>query len=853
MANKSLQCISRRMTEQNTVQYPLPIQAYPTDLYRRSLSPDEGRPAEKPRASKPKVRSGCVTCKARRVKCDETKPECLRCQKFGIDCDGYAPKTPQVRGLIQLQPRIPSANLYGPSVAIHSTEEEHRYFQIFANRTAHELSGFYDPTFWTKLVLQESHTIPAIRHSVIALGALNESMGSAPGPDLKVNDIQGFDKQHQEQALLAHGRAIQWLNHYISSSEAPQLRHALIACVLFVCFETFQGSYASSVHQIYGGLNILRNYYKSNPRSRPWIPRKDAIDASKFRASNVKKISNVVQTREGCGGVSKDQHTKQHVEKYLERCNHPQEEMVDEQPDYAQSFTGRSCKFPKEDTPFFIRHMGAPELAQAHRNNFYPAITPMTNGDVSHSRLSSGNPSPEASTHLIQSPASGVSNPTTPNTYTPQSTAPHTPFAVNAVSTPKSTANQAVVMKRKRTFACQSPIPVPLLQNDLIIEEVLIQSFVRLDGSNLFFGMVPGIPPLIWDTHQIWHLSIPSTPFTDFPTAQRCWDFLMDRTLQFYRRTLFNRYYAPQTSDPQALISKQYTFYLKQLSLFEKAFTPVLQDAILPDGTVLNAAALILSLYHKSTTIILAPVQNESEMVYDAYTPDFAYIVHTCQIILSSRDSTQLPRNTRFSFDTGIVPPLHVTASKCRDPTIRREAISLLFDNPRQEGMWDGVLSARIGKWLQACEEEGLPPPPSCSSSAETSPESSGKMSGFLSPARMVDDTLEAGAWQDRRKTDEVSVHGVEYGAEACGPGVERYAGTAENGTAELNGNGLPTRKKSSKKSRQKSGWFVPEENRVQLMVAHFQMAERHIKVKCQRAIPGKDGKKQERMAVIGW
>jgi hypothetical protein len=25
----------------------------------------------------------------RRVKCDEAKPSCVRCQKFGIDCDGY--------------------------------------------------------------------------------------------------------------------------------------------------------------------------------------------------------------------------------------------------------------------------------------------------------------------------------------------------------------------------------------------------------------------------------------------------------------------------------------------------------------------------------------------------------------------------------------------------------------------------------------------------------------------------------------------------------------------------------------------------------------------------------------------
>ncbi|KAG9237331.1 hypothetical protein BJ875DRAFT_438493 [Amylocarpus encephaloides] len=48
----------------------------------------------KTRASKPKVKTGCQTCKIRRVKCDETKPACLRCVKFGHQCDGYVNKTP---------------------------------------------------------------------------------------------------------------------------------------------------------------------------------------------------------------------------------------------------------------------------------------------------------------------------------------------------------------------------------------------------------------------------------------------------------------------------------------------------------------------------------------------------------------------------------------------------------------------------------------------------------------------------------------------------------------------------------------------------------------------------------------
>ncbi|CAG8979869.1 hypothetical protein HYALB_00002642 [Hymenoscyphus albidus] len=54
--------------------------------------PPSDTKVRKTRASKPKVKTGCQTCKIRRVKCDETKPSCLRCVKFGHQCDGYVSK-----------------------------------------------------------------------------------------------------------------------------------------------------------------------------------------------------------------------------------------------------------------------------------------------------------------------------------------------------------------------------------------------------------------------------------------------------------------------------------------------------------------------------------------------------------------------------------------------------------------------------------------------------------------------------------------------------------------------------------------------------------------------------------------
>ncbi|OJJ62423.1 hypothetical protein ASPSYDRAFT_1167762 [Aspergillus sydowii CBS 593.65] len=46
----------------------------------------------------PYTSGGCGTCRRRKVKCDETRPECLRCTKYGHKCTGYDNKKVFVHG-----------------------------------------------------------------------------------------------------------------------------------------------------------------------------------------------------------------------------------------------------------------------------------------------------------------------------------------------------------------------------------------------------------------------------------------------------------------------------------------------------------------------------------------------------------------------------------------------------------------------------------------------------------------------------------------------------------------------------------------------------------------------------------
>jgi hypothetical protein len=60
-----------------------------------------------------------------------------------------------------------------------------------------------------------------------------------------------------------------------------------------------------------------------------------------------------------------------------------------------------------------------------------------------------------------------------------------------------------------------------------------------------------------------------------------------------------------------------------------------------------------------------------------------------------------------FSLDIGIVTPLYVVVSRCRDPAIRRRGLQLLASCNRREGIWDSTLAARVAERLITIEENG--------------------------------------------------------------------------------------------------------------------------------------------------
>ncbi|KAK6376521.1 hypothetical protein LTS17_007116 [Exophiala oligosperma] len=92
-----------------------------------------------------------------------------------------------------------------------------------------------------------------------------------------------------------------------------------------------------------------------------------------------------------------------------------------------------------------------------------------------------------------------------------------------------------------------------------------------------------------------------------------------------------------------------------------------------------------------------------------------------CSSLMSTPPTLMEPSTTPksrpvFTLDTSIVSPIYDIAKRSRDPMVRRRAISLLYTYPRHEGMYDGVLYARVAQRIMQLEEGRLDHQPTSAS-----------------------------------------------------------------------------------------------------------------------------------------
>ncbi|KAL8787392.1 MAG: hypothetical protein Q9213_002275 [Squamulea squamosa] len=197
-------------------------------------------------------------CRIRRVKCDETKPSCVRCTSTGRKCDGYAPVTaPTSQGnpgnKVASDCAIWIRKSSSPAFEIFEDDAERRSFSFFKDRTLAEIAGYFPSDFWERLVPLATFHEPALKHASIALASLHERFEKGDRSVLKPNN----DIAEGGFALQQYNKAIRSLIKPGGDKQKPALDTSLVACVLFACFESLRGHHGSALSHINSGTQIL--------------------------------------------------------------------------------------------------------------------------------------------------------------------------------------------------------------------------------------------------------------------------------------------------------------------------------------------------------------------------------------------------------------------------------------------------------------------------------------------------------------------------------------------------------------------------------------------------------------------
>ncbi|KAF5627811.1 transcriptional regulatory [Fusarium tjaetaba] len=232
------------------------------------------------RLSKPKVRSGCLTCKTRRVKCDEGKPACARCIRGDFVCDGYETQPPKLE-IVPVSPTqvvpvkfLPLAPSTLPGLDGHSVP----YLDAFRYHVAPELSGSFYMDFCEGTILTGVHQDDSIRQLVLALGALTlaiaddardtkQSIVQAKPSPLKVWGPSSIKNRNHAASLKHYLKGVQGLRERLKLDPAHvSVRTMTVMTILMALFEILQGNHRS-VDSILKSVTALLNEHLAQQRS----------------------------------------------------------------------------------------------------------------------------------------------------------------------------------------------------------------------------------------------------------------------------------------------------------------------------------------------------------------------------------------------------------------------------------------------------------------------------------------------------------------------------------------------------------------------------------------------------------
>jgi len=209
--------------------------------------------------------TGCIPCLILGVPCDPSSPGC----RLAMSSDW---------SLNDRESNLINGSAVSPGVAMVQLDSkwqrnwrERHSLNFFVNYSAPQMAGFFENDFWSRCI-QYSYYEPVVLHAITAIGSLHESILQGAFQDEKKT------AQAVEFALTQCNRSISYLtgaNRGVreqgesrSLKALPVSKLALIACILFTCFESMQGHSDSAVKHALQGKALMEAHHSPVPDTR---------------------------------------------------------------------------------------------------------------------------------------------------------------------------------------------------------------------------------------------------------------------------------------------------------------------------------------------------------------------------------------------------------------------------------------------------------------------------------------------------------------------------------------------------------------------------------------------------------
>ncbi|KAI5456425.1 fungal-specific transcription factor domain-containing protein [Mariannaea sp. PMI_226] len=252
-----------------------------------------GRPRKHPlppapgqgKITKGRSKTGCITCRKRKKKCDEAKPRCMNCEKNAVVCEGYHEKQIWKSGKERAEEErlrresLPVITMQPIFHGVETTED-----MIFWKHYITQLSNVLTVESEAKnafkdIILQLANQHQGLMHSILSLSSKHIDLDTPYGAKLLAENPQSSRQLMEERSQYHHDRAIERLygdmnipldKHDPEYNTVLYARYGQMLCLLL---QTRAEGNPRAEHRVHlkGYQKLIREYPPEDPAFHTFI------------------------------------------------------------------------------------------------------------------------------------------------------------------------------------------------------------------------------------------------------------------------------------------------------------------------------------------------------------------------------------------------------------------------------------------------------------------------------------------------------------------------------------------------------------------------------------------------------